>query len=68
MEALAIEGDDAGSLLSTMLKSVQAEGRDRRCVRVAEDAEHTALFAQPVAVRIEPGVALSFGHLASLSA
>src|SRR5580704_7552638 len=38
-----------------MLQGVQAERRDRRRVRVAENAEYAALFAQPVGVKIEEG-------------
>ena len=55
MEPLAVEGDDAGRLLAAVLEGVQAERGDRRRVRMPEDAEDAALFAQPVAVEIEPG-------------
>ena len=55
MEALAVEGDDAGGLLAAVLQRVQAERRDRGRVGVAENAEHAAFFAQPVGVKIEEG-------------
>ena len=57
MEALAVEGDDAGRLLAAMLQSVQAERGDRRGVGMAEDAEHAAFFAQAVALEVEVGSA-----------
>ena len=53
MEPLAVEGDDAGGLLAAMLERVQAERGDRGGVGMAENAEHAALLAQPVAVEIE---------------
>ena len=53
VEALAVEGDDAGGLLAAVLERVQAERGDGGGVRMAEDAEHAALFAQPVGVGIE---------------
>jgi hypothetical protein len=65
MESLAIERDDAGGLLSAVLESVQAERGDGGRVRVSEYAEDAALFTQPVAVKVEPGIASSFGHLIS---
>ncbi len=60
MEALAVEGDDAGRLLAAMLERVQAERGDRGGVGMAEDAEDAALLAQPVAVKIE-GVGVGGG-------
>jgi hypothetical protein len=36
-----------------MLKGVKSEGGDGGGVRMSEDAEHAALFAQPIGVRIE---------------
>ncbi len=66
MESLAVEGDDAGRFLAAVLEGVQAERGDRGGVRMAEDAEDAALLAQPVAVKVEPGIAWSFGHLAHL--
>ena len=66
MEALAVERDDAGRLLAAVLERVQAERGDRGRVRMPEYAEDAALFTQPVAVKIEPGIAWSFGHLAHL--
>ena len=56
MEALAVEGDDAGGFLAAMLQRVQAERRDGGGIRVAEDAEDAAFLAQPVAVEIEEAV------------
>ena len=53
MEALAVEGDDAGGFLATMLKGMQTERGDRGGVGMAEDAEYAALFAQPVSVKVE---------------
>ena len=53
MEALAVEGDDAGRFLAAMLQRVQAERGDRGGVGMAEDAEHAAFLAQPVAVEID---------------
>ena len=53
VEALAVEGDDAGRLLAAMLQGVQAERRDRGGVGVAEDAEDAAFLAQRVAVEVE---------------
>ena len=46
MEALAVEGDDAGGLLAAMLQSVQAERRDGGGVGMAEDAEHAAFSSR----------------------
>ena len=66
MESLAVERDDAGRLLPAVLERMQAERGDRGGVRVSEDAEDAALFAQPVVVKIEPGIAWSIGHLAHL--
>jgi hypothetical protein len=59
VKALAVERDDAGGLLAAMLKRVQAECGDGRSVRVTEYAEYTALFAQPVRIKIEDG---GFAH------
>ena len=53
VEALAVEGDDAGGLLAAVLERVQAERRDGGGVGMAEDAEHAAFLAQPVGVGIE---------------
>jgi hypothetical protein len=61
VETLAVEGDDAGRFLATVLQRVQAERRDRRRVRMAENAEHAALFAQPIGIKIEEG-GLRFRH------
>ena len=53
VEALAVEGDDAGRFLAAMLQGVQAERGDRGGVGMAEDAEDAAFLAQAVAVEIE---------------
>src|SRR5580693_541852 len=53
MVSPVVERDDAGGLLAAMLKRVQAECGDGRSVRVTEYAEYTALFAQPVRIKIE---------------
>ena len=53
LEAFAVEGDDARRLLPAMLQRVQAERGQRGGVRVAIDAEHAALLAQPVGVQLE---------------
>ena len=53
VEDLAVEGDDACRLLAAMLQGVQAERRDRGGIRMAEDAEDAAFFAQRIAVEVE---------------
>jgi hypothetical protein len=53
VEALAVKGDDAGGLLAAVLKRVEAQRGDGGGVGMAEDAEHAALFAESVGVRIE---------------
>ena len=55
VETLAVEGDDAGGFLAAVLQRVQAERGDRSRVRVAENAEYAALFAQPIGIKIEEG-------------
>ena len=60
MEALAVEGDDAGGLLAAMLERVQSKRRDRGGVRMIEHAEDAALLAQPVAIKIK-GVGVGGG-------
>ncbi len=49
-ELLAVEGDDTGGLLAAMLERMQAERRQRRRVRVPQDAEDAALFVQGIAI------------------
>src|ERR1700720_2261624 len=61
VEALAVEGDDAGRFLAAVLQGVQAERGNRGRVRVAENAEYAALFAQPIGIEIEEG-GLRFRH------
>jgi hypothetical protein len=53
MEALAVEGDDAGGFLTPVLKGVQAKGRDRGRIWMAKDAEHPAFLAQAIGVGVE---------------
>ena len=53
MKTIAVEGDDAGGFLAAVLQGVQAERGDGGGLRMAEDAEHAALFAEPVGIRIE---------------
>jgi len=48
MEAQAIEGNDTGSFLATMLKGMQTKRRQRCRIRVPEDAEHAAFFMQRI--------------------
>jgi hypothetical protein len=48
VESRAVEGDDARGFLAAMLERMQAEGDDRGCVGVAEDAEDAARLVQPV--------------------
>jgi hypothetical protein len=54
VKSLPVEGDNAGCFLTPVLEGVQPERRDRGRVRVAEDAEDAAFFAQPVFI-IEAG-------------
>ena len=53
VEALAVEGDDAGGLLAAVLKRMEAERGDGSRVGMAEDAEDAAFLAQPVRLQIE---------------
>ena len=53
VKPLAVEGDDARRLLAAVLQSVQPERGNRRGLGVAEDAKHSAFFAQPVIIGIE---------------
>ena len=52
VEAPAVERGDAAGLLAAMLQGMQAERRNRGGVGMAENAEHAASFAQPIAVRV----------------
>ena len=56
MKALAVEGDDAGRLLSAVLQGVQAKCDDRRRLGVAEDPEDAAFLVQAVLVEIDAGI------------
>ena len=53
VEPLAVEGDDTRRLLPTMLQGVQAKRDNRRRIGMAENAEDTALLAQPVVVPVD---------------
>jgi hypothetical protein len=53
LEPPAVEGDDAGRLLSAMLQRVQTQGGNRSRVRMTENAKYAAFFAQAVAVKVE---------------
>ena len=59
VEALAVERDDAGGFLAAVLERMQAERGNRGGVGMAEDAEYSAFFAEPVRVKIEE---VGFGH------
>ena len=56
IETMAVEGDDAGRFLATMLQSMQAEGGDRGRLGVPEDAEDAAFLAETIGLRIEGGI------------
>src|SRR5687768_5401961 len=53
VKAMAVEGYDAGRFLTAMLECVKAKRRNRCGFWMAEDAEHAALLAERVAVKIE---------------
>ena len=61
MEALAVEGDDAGCLLAAMLQGVQPQRGDGGGIGVTENPEDAALLAEPVAIEIE-GEILRLAH------
>ena len=50
VEPFAVEGDDARRFLTAVLQRVQPERRQRGGLGMAENAEHAALFVQPVGV------------------
>ncbi len=52
VEALAVENDDAGGFLAAVLKRMEAEGGDCRGIRMTENAEHAAFFAERVAIKV----------------
>ena len=54
MEAVAVEGDDAGGLLAAMLQRMQPKRGQGGGVGLSEDAEDAALLAQPVPARSTP--------------
>src|SRR5690348_2538773 len=51
-EVSVVIGDDARRLLTAMLQGMQAEHGQSPSVRVAENAEHTALLVQSIALKI----------------
>ncbi len=63
MKPGAVERDDAGGFLAAVLERVQTERRDGGGVRVVDDAEHAALFAQAIVVTIEFKEAVAVGEL-----
>ena len=66
VEAVTVEGHNAGSFLAAMLKGVKAERGDGGSIGMTEDAEHTAFFAERVAVEIEIRIDVDSGVGASL--
>ncbi len=50
MEALAVEGDDAGGLLAAVLERVQPQRGNGRGIAIADNAEDAAFFPQMVRV------------------
>ena len=65
VEALAVEGDDAGRLLAAVLERVQAQRGDGSGVGMVEDAEDAALLAQPVAFGVEGSMGASIRLIAA---
>ena len=63
IEAVAVEGDDAGRLLAAVLEGVQPERGDGGGVGMAEDAEDAAFLAQAVRIGI---VILGMGRRSAL--
>ena len=63
LEALAVEGDDAGRLLAAVLQGVKPQRCQGCGIGVAIDAEYAALLAQPVAVEVE---FIAIGHWLTL--
>src|SRR5262245_14764762 len=53
MEALAVEGNNAGGFLTAVLERVQAKRGNRGCIRMTENAEYAAFLAQAVAVSFQ---------------
>src|SRR6185437_6950150 len=62
VEAMAVEGHDAGGFLAAMLESVKTQRGNGGGVGVAEDAEHAAFLTERVAVEIEIQVGVRFGR------
>ena len=57
VEPDAVVSDDARGFLAAMLQRMQPKRSDRGGVRMVENAEDAAFFAQPVAVGVEAGLA-----------
>ncbi len=53
MKTPAVEGDDAGGFLASMLERMQAERGDGGGIGMAENAEHAAFLAQAVAIHVQ---------------
>jgi hypothetical protein len=51
MEAKSVEGHDPGGFLTAMLQGMQAERRQRRRIRMTENAEDSALFVERVPIQ-----------------
>src|SRR5262245_7978182 len=68
VEPFAVEGDDARGFLAAVLEGMHAERGDRGGVRMVEDAEDAALFAQTVPVEVQAGGCdRSIDHVAHLA-
>ena len=52
IEAIAVEGDDAGRLLATVLKGVKPERGDGCGIEMTEDTEDAAFLAQAISLGI----------------
>jgi hypothetical protein len=50
MEALAVEGDDTGRFLPSMLQGVETERRQRRSIVMSQNSENAAFFMQRISV------------------
>src|SRR3569623_1257853 len=64
VELPAGERDDARRFLAAVLQRMKAERRERRGLGMAQNAEHAALFAQRVAVKIQWIVGTGLCHAA----
>jgi hypothetical protein len=50
MELAAVEGDDTGRFLSTVLEGVKPESRQRCCIGMAENAEDAAFLVECISI------------------